>query len=156
MTDAPPTPTATTTDCAEGTVWDETLEKCVAPKESRLDDDGLYEAARELAYAGRLDTAGSVLSAMSDQSDDRVLTYRGFIARQMGDIAAAEAFYLSALAKNPGNLLARSYMGQGLVAEGRIDEAYAQLVEIRRRGGADSWPAQALDTAIRSGVTTSY
>ena len=57
---------------------------------------------------------------------------------------------------NPDNLLARSYMGQGYVTEGRVDEAYAQLVEIRSRGGADGWPAEALETAIRTGVTTSY
>ena len=126
-TNEPPKPTATTTECAEGTVWDETQGKCVAPKESRLDDDGLYRAVRELASA-----------------------------RSQGDLASGEALYRAALEVNPDNLLARSYMGQGYVTEGRVDEAYAQLVEIRSRGGADGWPAEALETAIRTGVTTSY
>lgn len=155
-TNEPPKPTATTTECAEGTVWDETQGKCVAPKESRLDDDGLFRAVRELAYAGRFGDAALALDAMSDEGSDRVLTYRGFLARSQGDLAGGEALYRAALEVNPDNLLARSYMGQGYVTEGRVDEAYAQLVEIRSRGGADGWPAKALETAIRTGVTTSY
>lgn len=154
--DSTPTKTETTTECAEGMVWDADAGKCVAPKESSLTDDELYDAARELAYAGRYGDTLDVLAAMSDQSDDRVLTYRGFVARNMGDLAEGEAFYRAALDKNPDNLLARSYMGQGYVVEGRVDEAYAQLVEINARGGEGSWPARALETAIRTGVTTNY
>lgn len=151
-----PTTTETTTECSEGMVWDADAGKCVAPKESSLTDDALYEAARELAYAGRYGDTLNVLAAMSDQSDDRVLTYRGFVARSTGDLEGGEAFYRAALDANPNNLLARSYMGQGYVAEGRVDEAYAQLVEIRARGGEGSWPATALEQAIRTGVTTNY
>ncbi len=154
--DSTPTTTETTTQCSEGMVWDANLGQCVAPKESSLTDDALYEAVRELAYAGRYADTLNVLAAMSDQSDDRVLTYRGFVARNTGDLEGGEAFYRAAIEANPDNLLARSYMGQGYVVEGRVDEAYAQLVEIRARGGEGSWPARALEAAIRTGVTTNY
>lgn len=154
-TDAPPKPTETSS-CEDGLVWDEDAEKCVAPKESSLTDDQLYEAARELAYAGRLSETLHVLAAMSDQQDDRVLTYKGFVARGMGDMEGAETFYQAALSANPDNLLARSYMGQGFVEQGRIEEAFAQLAEIRARGDEGGWPAEALETAILTGSTTTY
>lgn len=154
-TDAPPKPTETAS-CEEGLVWDEDAGKCVAPKESSLTDDELYQAARELAYAGRYDGALRALAAMTDQQDARVLTYKGFVARGMGDMDGAETFYQAALSADPDNLLARSYMGQGYVVQGRIDEAYAQLVEIRARGGGDGWPAEALETAILTGTTSTY
>ncbi|MAM61089.1 hypothetical protein [Maritimibacter sp. UBA3975] len=153
---ATPTTTETTTECSDGMVWDADAQQCVAPKESSLTDDALYQAARELAYAGRYGETLNVLAAMSDQGDDRVLTYRGFVHRNLGDLALGERYYRDAIAANPDNLLARSYMGQGYVEEGRIDEAYAQLMEIRARGGTGGWPAEALETTIRSGVTTNY
>ncbi len=34
--DTPPKPTKTTTECAEGTVWDEAKKDCVNPQESHL------------------------------------------------------------------------------------------------------------------------
>jgi tetratricopeptide (TPR) repeat protein len=154
--DSTPTTTETTTECEEGMVWDADAGKCVAPKESSLTDDALYEAARELAYAGRYDDTLRVLAAMSDPMDDRVLTYKGFVHRNLGDKALAEEYYRAALERNPDNLLARSYMGQGYVTEGRVDEAYAQLLEIRERGGEGSWPEVALRDAIMTGTTTRY
>ncbi|MEL7106239.1 MAG: tetratricopeptide repeat protein [Pseudomonadota bacterium] len=154
--DTPPTPTETTTACAEGLVWDEEAESCVAPKESRLGDDGLYRAVRELAYAGRYDGAKAALAAMSDQNDTRVLTYRGFLARKTGDFAAAEAFYTAALAVDPDNLLARSYYGQGLVERGAYEAARAELSEIRRRGGRNTWAEAALGLALASGTGPAY
>ena len=45
----PPTPSETTKTCKGQQVWDEVKGRCVAPKESSLDQDGLFEAARELA-----------------------------------------------------------------------------------------------------------
>ena len=93
---------------------------------------------------------------MSDQSDDRVLTYRGFTARKLGQIDVAMVFYQQALDANPDNLLARSYMGQGLVAQGDRVAALTQLREINARGGADTWAAKSLRTAIETGVTYNY
>ncbi|MEL6800820.1 MAG: tetratricopeptide repeat protein [Pseudomonadota bacterium] len=154
--DTPPTPTKTTTECTEGMVWDDTLEACVAPQESSLGDDALYNAAREFAYAGQFEDALGVLSAMSDPGEDRVLTYLGFAHRQNADADTGMAYYEQALAKNPDNLLARSYMGQAYVKLGALDLAREQLLEIRARGGERSWPELALERAIESGRGYGY
>ena len=153
---APPTPTATTTTCDEGLVFDEKTKKCIAPVEGRLDDDTLYQAVRELAYAGKYDGALKVLSAMSDQSDDRVLTYLGFINRKMGNVERGLDYYDVALKQNPDNILARSYLGQALVEQGEIEMAQAQLDEITARGGAGTWAETSLRQAIATGVTYTY
>ena len=75
---------------------------------------------------------------------DRVLTYRGFIARKTGNVELGMAYYRQAIARNPDNLLVRSYMGQSLVEQGKPAEARVQLVEILARGGAGTWPAESL------------
>ncbi|GHF50840.1 hypothetical protein [Seohaeicola zhoushanensis] len=154
--DDPPKPTPTTQTCTGVQVWDDKTQKCVDPKKSALDADTLYGAVRELAYAGRYTDAQAVLAAMPDQGDDRVLTYWGFTHRKMGHAELAQAFYDKAIAHNPDNLLARSYMGQGLVAEGRIDDAITQWREIKARGGEGSWAEASLREAIRTGATYSY
>jgi len=153
---SPPRPTKTTTECAEGLVYDDAVKACVAPKDSSLDDDALYQAVRELAWAERYDTAREALAAMSDPSDDRALTYLGFILRKEGDWAGALDVYEAAIARNPDNLLARSYMGQGFVESGDLALAQAQLREIRARGGRMTWADVALDQAIRTGRGTAY
>ena len=154
--ESPPTPTETTTVCTDGKVWDAATEACVDPaKESMLDDD-LYKAAREFAYAGQYVETLNVLAAMSDPMDSRVLTYKGFVARKSGDIALGNDYYQQALAQNPDNILARSYMGQGFVEAGELEAARAQLIEIRLRGGTGTWAEASLQTAIESGKTYSY
>ncbi|MDK3020488.1 tetratricopeptide repeat protein [Pseudodonghicola flavimaris] len=152
----PPKPTATTKTCTGAQVWDPKTETCVDPKHSALDPETLYGAVRELAYAGRYEDAQSVLRAMPDPRDDRVLTYWGFTHRKLGHLTLAQMFYDEAIARNPDNLLARSYLGQGLVEAGDTDAAIAQWREITARGGAGSWPETALREAIRTGMTFSY
>ena len=154
--DNPPTTTKTSESCQGTQVWDEETKTCVDAKDSRLDTDTLYGAVRELAYAGRYLDAQGVLAAMADQSDDRVLTYWGFTHRKMGNIELANAFYEDALKKNPDNILARSYMGQGFVAAGDQDAAIEQWREIKARGGEGSWAEASLRKAIRTGMTYSY
>lgn len=151
-----PKPTETTKECKGVRVWDEKKQRCVRPKQSSLNQDGLYRAVRELAYAERFEDAQGVLRAMDDQQDDRVLTYWGFTNRKLGNVDAAMMFYATALEQNPDNLLARSYMGQGLVAAGDIDGAKVQLAEIEARGAAYSWPATSLRKAIYIGKTFNY
>ncbi|WP_428925361.1 tetratricopeptide repeat protein [Marinibacterium sp. SX1] len=154
--DAPPKPTETTKTCLFGKVFDPATKKCVkVEKSSALDPDLLYGAVRELAYAGEYDRAQQVLSVM-DQDDDRVLTYWGFTHRKMGHDALAEEYYQQALASNPDNILARSYMGQGYVAQGRIEEAITQWKEIVARGGDKTWAEASLREAIMTGMTYSY
>ncbi|THH38271.1 hypothetical protein E4Z66_01475 [Aliishimia ponticola] len=173
--ETPPKPTETTKNCFQekqwdpsikkyvrfskpvNGVWDPKIKKCVRPdKTSHLDTETRYDAVRELAYAGRHDEAQQVLATMPDQEDDRVLTYWGFTARKKGDFDTAFSFYNRAILKNPGNLLARSYMGQGLVEAGDLDGARLQLAEIETRGDASGWPATSLRTAIESGKVFNY
>ena len=153
---APPPTTPTTAECSEGRVYDAERGGCVLIERSSLDDDGLYEAARELAHAGRIDDALAALLRMSDQSEGRVLTYRGFAARKSGDAAAAMTFYRAALAIDPANHAARSYMAQGMVEAGDIAGARAELREIRVRGGRGEWPEVSLRLAIEGGRGFSY
>ncbi len=154
--DKPPKPTQTTTECTNGTIWDEGSKSCVAPKDARLDDETRYLAARELAWAGRYAEAIDVLGTMMDPTEDRVLTYLGFAHRKSGDMAEGMAYYQQAIARNPDNILARSYMGQAYVQLGDIEMARAELREIRARGGRMTWAEVSLDQAIRSGRGFSY
>ena len=151
----PPKPSETTTVCTGTQVWDEKTETCVDAKDSRLDDDARYSAVRELAYAERYGDAQAVLATM-DQADDRALTYWGFTHRKLGNAALSAAYYEKAIAQNPDNILARSYMGQGMVAAGLTDAAIVQWREIKARGGDGSWAEASLRDAIRSGITYNY
>lgn len=151
-----PKPTQTTKECKKNKVWSEKKKRCVNPENSGLSEDALYDAVRELAHAGRLDEAQIVLSAMTAQNDDRVMTYWGFTHRKLGNIALGMMFYDRALDANPDNLLARSYLGQAHVEAGDITLARAQLGEIRARGGANTWAATSLASAIQTGITFNY
>lgn len=152
----PPKSTKTTKSCTGIMVWDEKTKKCVKPQGSSLQPDTLMGAVRELAYAGRNQDAQGVLRAMPDQNDDLVLTYWGFTHRKLGNTDLAYEYYNRAIARNPDNILARSYMGQGFVSEGRIDAAIAQWREITARGGEDTWAEASLREAIRTGITYDY
>ncbi|MCP9483923.1 hypothetical protein NNA36_18315 [Shimia sp. CNT1-13L.2] len=151
-----PKPSETTKVCKKGEVWDKKKKRCVKAQNSSLSDDILYGAVREYAYAGQFDTAQTILSVMSDQSDDRVLTYWGFTHRRLGDPELGMAFYEKALAQNPDNLLARSYKGQAHVESGDLYLAWLELDEIRARGGEGTWPAVSLENAIRTGSTYNH
>lgn len=154
--DTPPTPTDTTKTCTDGKVWDPATKACINPGDSSLNDADRLNAVRELAYAGRLTDAERVLDAMSDQMADGVLTYRGFTARKAGRMDEAFDWYAKALAANPDNLLARSYLGQAHVAEGNLVLARAELTEIRKRGGRSTWAELSLRRAIETGKGYSY
>ncbi|MFA3917793.1 tetratricopeptide repeat protein [Ruegeria hyattellae] len=153
---SPPKPTNTTRKCLFGRVWDQNAGRCMKPKKTSFSDDALYDAVRELAYDGQYEHAQAALSEMRDQDDDRVLTYWGFTYRKMGEIELANMFYEQAIAANPDNLLARSYMAQGFVEEGKTDLAVVQWREIKARGGEGSWAEVSLRDAIRTGLTYSY
>lgn len=80
-TPPPPTPTPR---CPTGQIHDQKSGKCVPAKLSSLSDNDPYQAVR-------------VLDAMSDSSDDRVLTYRGFA--EAGDVATARRQHDEILAR---------------------------------------------------------
>lgn len=149
-TAAPSTP-----KCKKSQVFDKKTKKCVDAQESSLQDDDRYETVRRLAYAGRYGDAQDILASMA-LLDDRRLTYLGFTHRKQGDLVKAMGFYAQALQANPANILARSYMGQGLVEQGHIKEAMAQLSSIRAYGGSGTWAEAALRDAIATGRTFSY
>ena len=153
---APPPTTPTTAECIGTQVYDEKTQTCVEAIDSHLSDDVLYQGARELAYAGRFDDAIGVLHAMARPNDDRVLTYLGFAHRANGDIATGLSFYDRALAANPDNLLARSYLGQAHVLAGNLAMARVQHDEILARGGVGAWPEVALRMAIQTGRIAGY
>ena len=152
----PPPATETSTKCKNAQVWDEKTKTCVDAKSGQLDDETRFRAVRELAYAGQPEQALIVLSAMHEGETDRVLTYLGFANRKAGRLEQGLAYYDRALAQNPDNILARSYLGQAYVEMNEITLASAQLAEIDARGGAGSWAETALKTAIRTGQTISY
>jgi tetratricopeptide (TPR) repeat protein len=151
----PPEPTPTSR-CPEGQVYDRKSGKCVPLKSSALTDDDRYQAVRELAYLEKYAAAAKVLDAMSDQRDDRVLTYRGFLMRKTGQMDQAIQYYQAAIDKNPNNLLVRSYLGQGLVESGDMTGARRQHEEILAKGGKGTWAEVSLRNALASGRTYRY
>lgn len=152
----PPKPTATTTECAKGEVWDEKTASCIKAEDQSLNDDQRFGAVRELAYAGRYDEAMQVLAAMREGETSRVMTYQGFLLRQTGRIEDGIAAYERAIAMDEGNILARSYYGQLLVQMDELALAENQLTQIRAHGGTGTWAETALSNAIRTGVTYTF
>ncbi|MFK7881172.1 tetratricopeptide repeat protein [Roseobacter sp.] len=151
--DEPPIKPAIT--CEGAQVFDERIRRCVDPKASSLERDQLYQTVRYLAYAGRYRDAQVVMDAMEADDPGR-LTYMGFTHRKMGNIDLANLFYEEAIDKDPANVLARSYMGQGLVAAGDLAGAIVQLRAIKEHGGAGSWSEASLRKSIETGSTYGY
>lgn len=139
--------------CKHGMVYSESKKKCVKADKSSMNDTQLYEIARDLAYAGRYEDALIVLDAAKNQNDPRILNYRGYANRKAGRVDLAMTYYKKAIAIDGNYILARSYMGQGLIMQGKIEEARAQLIEIRDRGGKDTYAYQALYDALKRKVT---
>jgi Flp pilus assembly protein TadD len=152
----PPAPTETTQKCKDAKIWDEKTRTCIDAKSGSLSDDDRFRAVRELAWAGRPEEALVILATMTEGESDRVLTYLGFASRKAGQLEAGLGHYDHALAVNPDNILARSYLGQMLVDLGEFDAAREQLAEIRARGGAGTWAEASLDQALRTGQTLNY
>lgn len=154
--ETPPKPTKTTTQCAGDQIFDEKTETCVDADKQSFNDQDRYNAVRELAYAGDYDRALSVIAAADNPKDPRFLNYQGFISRMNDKMDRAMVFYTAALRADPDYILARSYMGQGLVKMGHRDAAKAQLVEIAARGGAGTWAYTALSDAIDGKGSATY
>ncbi|MBB3540969.1 MULTISPECIES: hypothetical protein [unclassified Rhizobium] len=144
----PPPKTETTTKCADGKVWDGKRKECVVPKKNSFNDDDLYKAAREFAYAGQYDNALTVLRLANNQNDPRILNYLGYANRKAGRMELGVSYYRKALQADENYILARSYMGQALVEQGDVQGARVQLVEIRDRGGEQTWAYRSLLQAL--------
>ena len=141
--------------CTGSQIFDTATGKCVDPQKSNLDRDTRYLSVRQLAYSGRYLDAQGVLDTM-DPLDPGRLTYMGFTHRKLGNLELANLFYEQAIQTDPANILARSYMGQGFVETGHIQEALVQLRAIREHGGAGTWSETSLRNAIATGKTNNY
>jgi tetratricopeptide (TPR) repeat protein len=140
----PPPKTETTTKCSGGKIWDKKKKECAVPKKSSFNDDDLYRAAREFAYAGQYENAITVLNLAENQNDPRILNYLGYANRKAGRMELGMSYYRKALLADQNYILARSYMGQALMEQGDIQAARVQLVEIRDRGGENTWAYRSL------------
>ncbi len=141
---SPPPKTETTTKCTDGKVWDKKKKECVKADQSGFNDDDLYKAAREFAYAGQYDNAIHVLQLAANQNDPRILNYLGYSNRKAGRMELGMSYYKKALQADENYILARSYMGQALIEQGDVNAAKVQLVEIRDRGGENTWAYRSL------------
>lgn len=141
---SPPPKTETTTKCTDGKVWDKKKKECVKADQSGFNDDDLYKAAREFAYAGQYGNAIHVLHLASNQNDPRILNYLGYSNRKSGHMELGMEYYRKALQADGNYILARSYMGQALIEQGDVNAAKVQLVEIRDRGGENTWAYRSL------------
>jgi len=150
---APPPKSKTTTQCTDGKVWDKDKKQCVKPKQSAFNDDQLFQAAREFAYAGQYDNAITVLKLARNQDDPRILNYLGYANRKAGRMELGMSYYRKALQRDENYILARSYMGQALLEQGDVQGARVQLVEIRDRGGENSWAYRSLLQSLKGHVT---
>ncbi len=151
-----PTPSETTTECEEGQVFDLATETCMDPADSTNDDTAKLNDVRELAYAGDMQAALSVLDTMDNPQDTMALTYYGFAHRKSGNVDLGMSYYNAALRADPDNVLARSYMGQAYAEAGQTDLAREQLTEIRMRNGRGTWAEFSLRQAIQTGSGYSY
>ena len=122
-------------NCKKGEVWNKNKKKCEKAESGVLPDEELYQQGRYLAKAGHYDWALTVLAAIQNQDDPRVLNYTGYANRKAGRVELGISYYRKALAINPNFVLAREYLGEGYIAAGRSDLAKVELAEIGLRCG---------------------
>jgi tetratricopeptide (TPR) repeat protein len=138
--------------CKKNEVPDKKTKKCVKVSYGILPDEELYQAGSALAQAGEYEWALTVLAAIRNQNDPRVLNYTGYSLRKSGRLDEGIGYYRRALAINPNFVLAREYLGEGYVAAGRIDLAKVELNEIAWRCGTTCEEYQALAEHIEQGM----
>lgn len=139
--------------CKKGKVFNPRIGKCVRKRSDLINDQDKYLTGVQLARAGQFDEAIDILSSVANKNDPRVLTYIGFSHRKMGNMVQGEGFYKKALKIDPDYVLARGYLGQGYVAEGKIVLAFLQLKEIENRCGTSCAPYSDLKRAISTSRT---
>ena len=139
--------------CINGKVWDRNKKKCVKPKKSSMNDDGLYEAARDLAYHRRYEEAITVLKLAKNQNDPRILNYLGYSNRKLGRIHEGLAYYTAALKEDPDYTLVMEYMGEAFLQLDQVDRAKNMLSEIEKRCGKGCREYTMLETEINRYLT---
>ncbi|MDX2259019.1 MAG: tetratricopeptide repeat protein [Hyphomicrobiaceae bacterium] len=108
---------------------------CAVPAaEAPASDDELFYAAYWLARTGSPAEAVALLDRIA-APDSRVATYLGYAKRKLGRLEEAFADYGRALALDPDNVVARSYLGEAHLERGDVTAARHELDEIERRRG---------------------
>jgi tetratricopeptide (TPR) repeat protein len=118
------------------------------PKAANASDDEIYHAAYWMAREGRYSEALEVLNLARDREDPRILNATGFATRKLGDVEGALPYYHRALARDPDYVLARAYLGEAYLSQGRLAQAKEQLGEIAKRCGTACAPHNYLATRI--------
>lgn len=139
----------TVAKCKKGYVWDKAHKKCVVPKQGMLDDQSVYEAGRDLAYAGRYDEAIAVLETATNKEDPRILNFLGYANRKSGRVNVGLGYYAEALRVDPDYTLAREYLGEAYIQIGDLGKARAQLLQIEQRKGKNCPEYRALSAGLK-------
>jgi len=151
------TGTGTSTDCPQGFTFNEESKECerssgglmrALPALGWQGADPAFVEAAVLVHSGAYEAGIAALVALDRPDDPYVLTYLGFASRKLGNVEAALVHYREALSLRPDYTRARSYLGEGLVELGRIDEAREQLDLIRAACGTACAPYRVLDASI--------
>jgi len=142
--------------CKKGKMWDKKKKKCVkVKKESNLSDDNLYQVAKDFAYNKRYEDALEVLNLAANQNDPRILNYKGFSTRKLGNVEAGLVYYQAAIKADPTYTLAREYMGEAFLQLGKVDKAVEQLDAIKSICGTNCREYALLDEQIKAFVAKS-
>ena len=148
--DAPaaPAPPANKADCQKaGGKW--ANGKCTDYKTAALEKDlGLYRYGRAEALAGHYENALALLGAIENKNDAMVLTMIGYSKRKLGHTDEGIAIYHQALAIDPNNINTHEYLGEGYLANGRIDLAELELDTLNKLCGVGCEQYQDLQKAL--------
>jgi tetratricopeptide (TPR) repeat protein len=125
---------ANTVKCKKGLVWNQAKNKCV-PQTSLDDTESIYQAGRDLAYAGRYDEAITLLSRAAHSGDARILNFLGYSHRKQGRVVVGLGYYQEAVKADPSYTLVREYLGEAHLQMGDLASARQQLGEIERLCG---------------------
>lgn len=125
--------------------------ECRNSQSGQLNDDQLYQSGYWLARAGKYEEALAQLRKAKNQKDPRILNYIGYSTRKLGRVDEAMTYYRKALDINPNYNVARAYLGEAFLEQGKVDGAKEQLSEIEKRCGKSC-----VEFATLSGQITSY
>ena len=123
--------------CKRGRVWSSARCRCVRRSSELLSDEDFYQEAVLAAEREHYQDALDLLHRIKNRNQARVLNYIGYSTRKLGRLEEGIAYYQKALALNPDYVLAREYLGEGLLNKGDLAGAKIQLEEIKNRCGTD-------------------
>jgi tetratricopeptide (TPR) repeat protein len=126
-----------TPTCEQGLVYDPETKTCIEQQSGIIGDDALADYAYALAKEERYNEALRVLDLAASSDNAKVLNYRGFVTRKLGDVDGGIGYYLAGLQLDPNYVQLREYLGEAYVTKGRLDLAREQLAAIEGLCGTD-------------------